>query len=109
MSAQTDSYKEIGYDPKKRPGTSNLVEIYASFANTTTSAIVKKYKGVGYADFKKELVGLIISSLGPIQENRKKLLKDREGVLKILKSGAETAGPIAEKKLTEVQKKAGLI
>ena len=109
MSAQTDSHKEIGYDPEKRPGVSNLVEIYAAFSNTTTSAVVKKFKGAGYADFKKELAKLINTSLGPIQENREKLLKNKAKVMRVLADGAKVANPIADKKLEEVKKKAGLI
>ena len=109
MSAQTDSHKSIGYDPKKRPGVSNLVDIYAAFSGLTTSAVVKKFDGKGYADFKKDLAELLVDSLKPIQENRKKLLKNKTKVMKVLEDGAKTANPIAEKKLEEVKKKAGLI
>ena len=109
MSAQTDSHKEVGYDPQKRPAISNLVEIYAAFSGMTTAAVVKKYKGKGYANFKKDLAKLIIDSLKPLQENRKKLMKTPKKVIKILEDGAKAANPIANKKLAEAQKKAGLI
>src|SRR3989344_3961980 len=56
MAAQTDSYKEIGYDPERRPGISNLVLIYAELTNASTTQVVKKFKNIGYREFKTELV-----------------------------------------------------
>ena len=109
MSATTDSNKSIGYDPKKRPGVSNLIDIYSAFAGISTSEVVKMFKGVGYAQFKADLAGLIIKSLEPFQLKRAKLLKDKKKIMKILEDGALKAQPIASKKLKEVKKKAGLI
>ncbi|KKU11730.1 MAG: Tryptophan-tRNA ligase [Parcubacteria group bacterium GW2011_GWB1_45_7] len=109
MSAQTDSERTIGFDPKRRPAVSNLVSIYAAFANTSPQKVVKKFEGKGYADFKKDLATLLIGKLKPIQKKRAELLKDRKKVMKILESGAKTARPIAEKTLDEAKRKVGLI
>ncbi len=109
MSATTDSQKAIGYDPKKRPGASNLVAIYAAFTEKSTADVVKEFKGKGYADFKKSLTELLVEKLKPIQEKRKELIKNRGKVMKILDDGANTARPIAQKTLNEVKKKVGLI
>lgn len=109
MSAQTDSQRSIGYDPKKRPGVSNLISIYAAFSNITTSEVVKKFRGKGYADFKKDLAGLLIKELEPMQKKRAALMKDRKKVMKILEDGAKVARPIAQKTLKEVKEKVGLI
>ncbi len=109
MRAQTDSNKKIGYDPKKRPGVSNLIDIYSAFSGVSTSGAVRKFEDKGYAEFKKELGDLIVESLEKIQEKRIKLLRDKAKVMKILDSGAEAARPIAEKKLNEVKRRIGLI
>ena len=109
MSAATDSQKSIGYDPKKRPGVSNLVDIYAAFANISTSEVVKMFKGVGYADFKKDLAELLVKSLEPIQKERAKLLKNKKKVMKILEDGAKKVKPIATKSLDKAKDKAGLL
>jgi len=109
MSAATDSHKNIGYDTKKRPGVSNLVDIYAAFAGITTAEVVKMFKGVGYADFKKDLAELLVRQLEPIQKERARLLKNKKAVMKILEDGAKKARPIAAKSLDIAKGKVGLI
>ena len=109
MSATTDSHKEIGYDPKKRPAISNLVGIYAAFSGMTTTAVVSKFKNAGYATFKMELAGLISNSLAPFRKKRASLVKNRKFVLKVLSDGVKTVSPLAIKKLAEVKKRVGLI
>lgn len=109
MSATTDSRKEIGYDPKRRPGVSNLVSIYATFAGITPQAVVKKFEGKGYAEFKSDLAKLLIKKLAPIQKKRRALMKDKKKVMKVLEEGAKKANKVAEMKLAEAQRRAGLI
>jgi len=109
MSAQTDSQRSIGFDPQKRPGISNLVSIYAAFSGKTEETIVKKYKGKGYAEFKKDLADLLVNSLSEFQKKRTKIMKDKTKVMKILEEGNKKANSVAEKKLKEAKKKAGLI
>ena len=109
MSAETDSERAIGYDPRKRPAVSNLVSIYAGFTDTTPEKVVKEFAGKGYADFKKSLAELLIERLGPLQKNRAELLKNREKVIKVLDDGAKSARAVAKKTLEEVKEKVGLI
>lgn len=109
MSAQTDSQKTIGYDPSKRPGVSNLLSIYAGISGKPIAKLVKEFRNSGYADLKRSLAEEMISFLKPIQQKRRKLLQNKAGVMKILKAGAQKADRIAEKKLAQVQRAAGLI
>lgn len=109
MSATTDSQKSVGYDPKRRPGISNLVSIYAAFAGTPPQAVVKQFQGKGYAEFKQSLATLLIHKLEPIQRTRAKLMKNKNEVINILEDGARKANRVAEKKLAAVKRRAGLI
>jgi len=108
-TAVTDSGREIGYDLEKRPAISNLVMIYSEFSGLSPTEVVKKFKGVGYAEFKKDLAELVIETLQPIQEKRLKLMKNQKQVMKILAEGAKKAQPIAQTTMQEVKKKVGLI
>lgn len=107
--ATTDSHREVGYDPKNRPGISNLLLIYSEFSGLTIPAIVKKFKGAGYTDFKVDLAEVIIKFLKPFQKKRAKLLKNSKQVMKILEDGAKKVRPVAEKTLLEVKRRVGLI
>lgn len=105
--AATDSAREIVFDPK-RPGIYNLLTIYKLFSGLTEKAIEKKFKGVGYADFKQSLADVIIEGLKPIQDNLKKLEKQDKHIERILEEGAEKAHDLAEKKMKMVKEKMGL-
>jgi len=104
--AVTDSGKEIEYTPKK-PAIANLMTIYHCFSGLSYSEIEKKYKGKGYADFKKGLADVVIKGLEPIQKKMKEL--DPAQIKKILDQGAKNAGVIAQATLKKVKQKMGLI
>jgi hypothetical protein len=55
------------------------------------------------------LAELIISKLKPLQEKRKKLLKNKKEILKILEAGAKKAQKIAKSNFKKIKSKVGLI
>jgi len=107
--AITDSGKEIKYDLRKKPAISNLLTIYHLFSNKSIADLEKKYKGKGYAQFKKDLAEVIIKGLKPFQEKRKKYQKNPQLVKKILAKGQAKAQKIAQATMKEVKQKMGLI
>ena len=108
-SAVTDSQKEIGYEPEKRPAVSNLVTIFSEFSGQTPNQVVARFKGAGYKEFKSELAELIVDSLKEIQAKKSVLEKDRSRVLKLIDQGDKKAGKIAEANFSEIRKRVGLI
>lgn len=108
-AAATDSYNGVGYDSENRPGISNLLLIYSEFANVPIPEIVKKFKGVGYADFKAELAEIVIKVLKPFQNKRAELIKNPKKVMKILEEGAKRMRPIANSTMKEVKERVGLV
>ena len=63
---------------------------------------------IGFGDSKNQLFELVWEFFAPARKKRAELEKDSKLVEKILKSGAEKASAIAEKKLQKVRKKVGL-
>jgi tryptophanyl-tRNA synthetase len=106
--AITDSGKKIEYSPKK-PAIANLMNIYAAFSGLSFDEIEKKYQGKGYADFKSDLVEVIIKGLAPFQKKKKDLGKKPAQVRKILQQGAKKAQAIAKENLALAKKKMGLL
>lgn len=109
MSAITDTGKTIKYEPKKKPGISNLLTIYSLFSEKPINEVAKKFKGKGYAEFKKQLVELLILQLEPFRKKRKELLKREVYVKEILNQGAKKAQIIAQSTLQQVKQKMGLL
>jgi len=108
MKAVTDTGKIIKYDEELKPGISNLLTIYSLFSEKTIKEIEKKFKGKGYAEFKKSLSRLLIDSLEPFRRKKKELLTREVYVKEILNQGRNRAQVIAQSILQEVRKKMGL-
>jgi len=128
MKAVTDTGKVIKYNPKLKPGVSNLLTIYSLFTQVgrsrtqggdetlvsstsgkTINELERKFKRKGYAEFKKSLVDLLINSLEPFRRKRKELLQREVYVKEILGQGRKRAQIIAQSTISEVRKKMGLV
>ena len=109
MASVTDPGKTIKYDPKRKPGISNLLLIYSLFSEKPIKEVEKQFKNAGYEKFKKSLAKLLINSLEPFQKKQKELLKREVYIREILDQGAERAKIIAGSTMEEVRKKMGLI
>jgi tryptophanyl-tRNA synthetase len=107
--AVTDSGKEIKYDEKKKPAISNLLAIYSMFSGKTTKELEKKYKGLGYGEFKKDLAEEIIAGLAPLQKKYRELGKKPAFVKSILENGAQKAKQTASLTMEAVCCKVGFL
>ncbi len=107
-SAVTDSGREIKFDEKSKPAISNLLTIYSLMSGKPITEIAKGYSGKGYSEFKKDLAGVIIEGLRPIQDRLKKLERDKDYVDNVLHEGAEKVRVIAVKTLEMVKSRVGL-
>lgn len=106
--AVTDSHTTIAYDPKNRPGISNLVLIYSAMSGLAIDKVIAQSAGKSYSEFKDELAKITTQALAPFQARKKKLAKDAKKVLSALATGEKMAGKAAKEKLAVIQKKIGL-
>ena len=106
MSAVTDSSAVIKISDNGH-GISNLLNIYAAFADSDPETIAADYQNKGYGDLKKDLADLIIEHLKPVRTNYYELMKDPTYLESVIKKGALTAQKCAYKTLRKVYKKVG--
>ena len=109
MVAVTDTGRKIIYDPKRKPGISNLLTIYSLFSEHSIKKLETKFKDKGYVDFKKSLARTLVGALDPFRQKRKELLKREVYVQEILNQGAKKARSIAQSTMREVRKNMGLV
>lgn len=109
MASVTDTGRQIVHDPKKKPGVSNLLLIYSLFSGKSIKEIEKKFKGKGYAEFKKQLTELLSLKLESFRRKRKEFLAREVYVREILNQGVKRAKILAASTMTGVRKKMGLI
>jgi tryptophanyl-tRNA synthetase len=107
--AVTDSGKRILFDPEKRLGVANLINLYSGLTGLEISAIESHFEGKMYSDLKIELSELIIDILKPIQIEYQKLMGDRTFLDSIMENGRKKANKIANKTLRKVYKKIGFL
>lgn len=106
-SAVTDSDGIIKFEPKKKPGISNLLQIYASLTDLPIKDIEKAYAKSNYQTFKADLAEIVVDVIRPIQQKYFEIINDTK-LDEILTQGAERARFIAQRKMNKVQKKMGL-
>ena len=107
--AVTDSEACVRYDPKEKPGVSNLMQIYSVCTGRDFAAIETEFAGHGYGDFKAAVGEAVVELLRPIREETDRLLADKAGLQAIYRDGAERAARVANRTLGKVYKKIGFI
>lgn len=106
-SAVTDSDGIVKYDKEAKAGISNLLTIYSILGNKTIAQLEEEYVGVGYGQFKSDLVEVVNNALHPIQEKYYQLMESTE-LDRILDEGAEKANAVASKMIKKMENAMGL-
>ncbi len=105
--AVTDSDSQVRYAPEEKPGVSNLLTIYHVFTGKSIADCEKDFAGKGYGDFKLAVGETVADALAPIQQEKARLLKEKDYMNDILKQGAENAFRTARRTLSKVYRKVG--
>jgi tryptophanyl-tRNA synthetase len=91
--AVTDTDGEVRFDPDKKPGLSNLLELLAVSTGRTPDEVAASYER--YGDLKQDVAEALIELLRPIQARRAELAGDPGAVAALLAHGAQKAAEIA--------------
>lgn len=107
--AKTDMLSYISYDEVERPDISNLLKIYSAFTYNSIDAIVLKYEGKNFAEFKEDLAELVIENISPITAKYNDYMNNKDHLYNIMKDGALKAEAIASKNLIRIKELLGYI
>ena len=105
--AVTDSETEIRFDPENKPGVSNLLSIISALSGESIDSVCAELNGQGYGALKNRAADCAIAALEPLQAEFKRIIADKEYLLKVLNTNSERAAYLASKTLRKVQKKVG--
>jgi tryptophanyl-tRNA synthetase len=92
-----------------RPEARNLVEIYAAMSGTGMDDVLRLHGGNGFGPFKAALADVLVSKLGPIAGETRRLLADPAQVEAILRGGAMRAHALAEPIVKEAERIVGFL
>jgi tryptophanyl-tRNA synthetase len=108
-SAVTDSGREIVFDPKGKPGVSNLLTIAATLTDRTPEDVAADYAGKGYGDLKGDVAEVFTAFVEPFQAQVAEILEAPDLLDKVLAEGADRAQTIARETLTTVFDRVGFL
>lgn len=94
---------------KHRPEADNLVGIFAALNGQTKQQVLKTFGGSSFSSFKTALADLVVTKLGPIGAEMKRLKADPAFIDGILTDGADRARAIAAKTMTCVKDILGFV
>jgi len=109
MRAMTDSEGSVRFDRETKPGVSNLLVIYSALTGREITSIEDEYAGRGYGDFKKGLAEVVVNEFEPVRARAMELLDDPAELDRALAVNAGKAASVAEKTLTDVYDRIGLL
>ena len=109
MRAVTDDDGEIRFDPKAKPGVSNLLAIYSVLSGDPIDAVASTFEGKGYGDLKKSLAEVVTETFEPIRNRTNELLNDPAELDRLLAGAADRANEVANRTLNLVYDRMGIV
>jgi tryptophanyl-tRNA synthetase len=105
--AVTDSESDVRYDPVRKPGVSNLVDIVAAITGEQPEPVAAQF--ATYGALKSACVDAVLDALRPIQTRHAALMAEPAELTRLLAIGAERARTQAESVLSRARKAIGLV
>ncbi|MEK7153764.1 MAG: tryptophan--tRNA ligase [Patescibacteria group bacterium] len=107
MGAATDSFGEVAFDSKERPGVTNLLTILALLSGKPQHEVNAEWEGkTSYGDFKKGVAEVVASFLTDFQARLAAV--DEQPVLSKLEQSEVAMRALSEKTLLRTQQAVGL-
>jgi tryptophanyl-tRNA synthetase len=107
-SAVTDSGSDVRRGDDK-PGVTNLIDIMSVASGEDADAIVSRYDGGGYGQFKADVADAVVALLEPIQVRYHELRGDPGELTRLLSVGAEKARTAAAPTLGAMYERMGFV
>ena len=95
--------------PAKKASPAPVVSMTSTFTGKDLAAIEAEFAGKGYGDFKLAVAEVTADALAPVQAEYGRILADKAYVDSVLKSGAERAARLANRTVSKVYRKVGLM
>jgi tryptophanyl-tRNA synthetase len=108
-SAVTDSGSDVRYDPKDKPGISNLLELMSVATGDGIPELEARYDGGGYGPFKTDVADAVIALLDPIRSRYDELRGDPGELKRLLGKGADKARATAAPTLEQMYERMGFV
>ncbi len=103
----TDSENTVHYDPERKPGVSNLLEILSAITAERSDVLALRYDS--YRRLKQDVAEAIVDTIDPIARRFRELSSDTAYVMDVINEGDERAREIASATLARARESIGLL
>lgn len=86
-NVELDQISSVYFDAQNRPALSNLINIMCEISGASILNITSEYGSKGHYFFKNGLIEILIEYISPIRDTIRRLKKDRQYLINIIKSG----------------------
>ena len=107
-SAVTDAGREVRAADDK-PGVTNLLTILSTATGTPVDELEGTFAGRGYGDLKADVAAAVVELFSPVRARYAELVADPGHLDAVLASGADRAGQVADRTMTDVRQRVGLL
>jgi tryptophanyl-tRNA synthetase len=107
--AVTDSGSDVRYDPRDKPGVSNLLEIMHVCTGEAIDAIEARFQNRGYRDLKQEASDAVVAVLDPVRRRYEEIRADEGELMRLLATGAERARSASAPMLERMFERMGFV
>ena len=107
--AVTDTGTEIRYDPKAKPGVSNLLAILGAVTDRSPEQVAAEFDGQGYGTLKARTADAVVAFTEPLARRTREFLADPGELDRILSQGADRARAVASVTATRAYEMVGFL
>ena len=112
-TAVTDSFEGITYEPERRPGVSNLIDLLyhsdEAAGSDSQEALAKDLGNISLRVLKDWVAEAVEKQVRPVRERYAEVISDRELLDQAAHQGAQQATKSAEGTLTKVKRAIGFV
>jgi tryptophanyl-tRNA synthetase len=105
--AVTDTESEVRFDPEKKPGVSNLLELLSVATGESPAALAEKYDQ--YGKLKEDTAAAFVEFVRPTRQRFDELVKDPGYITSVLADGSERARVVAGETYQRAAEAIGLL
>ncbi|MEW9520691.1 tryptophan--tRNA ligase [Streptomyces tubercidicus] len=107
LRAVTDAEPDVAYEPERRPGVANLLNVLAGCAGGDPRRLAEEYDS--YGALKKDVAEAVVETLRPVRERHAELVAEPSYVDAVLRRGAERARALARPRVDAAFEAVGLL
>ncbi|MHB1487480.1 MAG: tryptophan--tRNA ligase, partial [Acidimicrobiales bacterium] len=105
--AVTDNEATVAYDPKAKPGVSNLLELLGATSGSDPAELAGHYEN--YGSLKADVVEAVVEMLRPVRQRYAELMDDPAYLDETVQAGADRARHEASQVLDRARSAVGLL